>query len=262
MRPSPRFATWPVPLRAEDQPELTGLTEGWLVGTVLRAGHRLPISLRWNGNAWLEVPVPLPAGVVEGALNAVEAHGPHEVWATGSAVTPDPDGTSHSRIFVTRWDGHAWTPVSTPPVPSLPTGGVASGELLTGPWLVGGNTAFRREIYTFEHWNGHAWELGPAAPTEDDGGAAVNIVRGASAGSPGQLWIAAQQLTGSHRSAPRILRWDGTKWVAYPVPAELLAGSGQGWAVAAGHGGPTWVVVNTQSYRGAGSYASYILRAG
>jgi photosystem II stability/assembly factor-like uncharacterized protein len=72
---------------------------GWLVGH--RAGGRVPVAARWNGQAWQ--PVSLP--VTEGALHAVSVINERDAWAVGE---------SGGDALLLHWDGASWKQAASP----------------------------------------------------------------------------------------------------------------------------------------------------
>jgi len=105
-----------------------------------------PVSAWWNGKAWKPVTVSAPNG---SGLNAVAFAPGRSAWAAGVARSG-----SSVHALVMRWNGGAWTRVSSP----------GSGEELNGlafsasnyGWAVG-NTTSGSGMTVILHWNGGAW---------------------------------------------------------------------------------------------------------
>ena len=106
-----------------------------------------PISAWWNGKAWKQVTVSAPNG---SGLNAVAFAPGGSAWAAGLARSG-----SSVHTLVMRWNGAAWTRVSSP----------GTGEELNGlafsasnyGWAVGNTTTSGSDRTVILHWNGGAW---------------------------------------------------------------------------------------------------------
>jgi hypothetical protein len=113
-------------------------TDAWAVGSDSYPDRTDPMVQHWNGVTWTRVA--LPAGLVDAALNAVEANGPDDVWAagflTGDAVTGQP-----SEPLVLHWNGLCWSRIALPSTADL---GLArlNGITVSGGqvWAVGEST--------------------------------------------------------------------------------------------------------------------------
>ncbi len=107
-----------------------------------------PISARWTGKAWRQVPVRAPN---YSELNAVAWAPGGAAWAAGAY----PSG-SGLRVLIVRWNGREWTRVTSPG-----TGGALDGLAFSGPgygWAVGtANSASSSHKTVILHWNGQAW---------------------------------------------------------------------------------------------------------
>jgi hypothetical protein len=95
---------------------LTGVTaispaDAWAVGFTgtIEGRQSRALILHWDGMAWRQVPAPtIPGG---GALNAVSAYSPGDIWAVGEAgpVTPQKLST-----LILHWDGRRWSRLPGP----------------------------------------------------------------------------------------------------------------------------------------------------
>jgi hypothetical protein len=95
---------------------LTGVTatspaDAWAVGFTgtIEGHHSRALILHWDGRTWQQVPAPaIPGG---GALNAVSAYSPGDIWAVGETgpVTPQTLST-----LILHWDGHRWSRLPGP----------------------------------------------------------------------------------------------------------------------------------------------------
>jgi hypothetical protein len=133
----------------------------WVVGDQ-EGGNGIFETLveHWDGTAWTVVPSPDP-GAAGNHLYAVDAVSPDNVWAVGQELT----GGVPDLGLVEHWDGHRWSVVSSPVLPteSVMLDGVAvSGGQV---WAVGeadssGVSGGRPLI---EHEQGGVWSV-PSLP--------------------------------------------------------------------------------------------------
>jgi hypothetical protein len=135
------------------------LNDAWAVGTAGRGDTLTGELLRWNGTAW--VVTTAAAGMT---ISGIRALSPTNVWAVGTRL----DLTTHSMIAsIERFDGKAWTIVSSPAPANSSLRGIAAssaGDI----WAVGqvGQSTFA------EHFDGTTWTIVPTAdPTPPAGDA-------------------------------------------------------------------------------------------
>jgi hypothetical protein len=102
-----------------------------------------PISARWNGSAWKPVTVSAPNG---SGLNAVAFAPGGSAWAAGVARSG-----SSTQTLVMRWNGNAWTRVSSPGTREE-LYGLAFSAAGYG-WAVGTSGSDTLVL----HWNGRTW---------------------------------------------------------------------------------------------------------
>lgn len=90
------------------------------------------LAERWDGSAWEVVPTPNPS--VNAGLSDVVAITAAEAWASGSWID-----LVHRRVAaqVQRWDGSAWTPVTTQHVGTSDNGLAAIDGVASRQWAVG-----------------------------------------------------------------------------------------------------------------------------
>lgn len=152
--------------------------------------------MRWDGNAWTQVPLPNAAVVAK----RVWGTGPSDVWVRMA------DGT------VYRYDGEAWTPVTIDPAVTWRTGWSRSVDDV---WIVGevmdGSSARGRVA----HWDGLTWTLSGATPSLP-----VALADVWASNITGIVWA-----TDDNRNIYR-RHIDGT-WVTEPgMQARLVRGAG------------------------------------
>jgi hypothetical protein len=166
----------------------------WAVGQ--RYGRRNPfgdttLTLRFNGNAWSQVPSPNPLSgndTDQNWLTSVSAFSASDVWAVGRYGNHDLGPLDQT--LIEHWNGSRWTVVASPNPggPSVDNDlwgvvAVGSGDV----WAVGGVGAFLNPQFSSPlalHWDGSTWtQSGVSAP------AAGELL--AAAGEPGGAGISA-----------------------------------------------------------------------
>lgn len=162
----------------------------WAVGNgvypVDRATNgQTPFVLHWDGSRWLYFrnPPSFKSGTGQ-ALSKVSADAPNDVWVAGTAGTP-------SATYLARWNGSAWTEIST----RVASGGVSALKAF-GPndvWF----TTFGQSTTVF-HWNGATIQAQPLPPLY---GLLPNILRTLAGTSSTDLWVGAANNYIAHRSA-------------------------------------------------------------
>ncbi len=178
-------------------------TEVWAVGDHGPAGNccfpKTPVSLRWDGSQWVDVPVPLPPGFSNGTLVAVDATSPTNVWAVGTV------GSNFSlRVVLLRWNGAGWNIAAVVSDPTYPEYGISTIKSITvisenDVWLVGSQSGG----YSWTlHWDGSSLQTVPS-PNLDNGNDLADI----DAINANDIWAV---------GAYMVIRWNGTAWL--PVP--------------------------------------------
>jgi alpha-tubulin suppressor-like RCC1 family protein len=184
-------------------------SEAWAVGASSALFDSLPLAEHWDGDAWQNVAVPLPAGVSTGRLSGVLELSSANAWAVGDVGAPSGIG---DLTLIEHWNGRAWTVV---PSPNPVTGTGNTDELLriagtsaTNLWAVGffGTDLFNAML--FEHWNGKEWSFVPP-PTEsgDIFGEAITAI------SANDAWA-----VGDTEGGTISAHWNGKAWSFVATP--------------------------------------------
>lgn len=181
-------------------------SEVWAVGEHGPAGYccfpKTPVILRWDGAQWNNVPVQIPAGMVNARLYAIDASSPTNVWAIGT-VAPG-IGSSNEKAWFLRWDGVQWNTVAVVSDPVYPQYGIGSVTSITvisetDVWVVGA----RSGGYSWTlHWDGTSVQTVPS-PNLDNG----NKLNDIDAINSNDIWAVGSFM---------VIRWNGTEWL--PVP--------------------------------------------
>jgi hypothetical protein len=147
----------------------------------------------------------------------IDALSANEVWAVGAFEQHG------SKVFIVRWDGSAWTPVSAP--------GVDNGELeltdieVLAPdnvWVSGFTSQGTKEQPALYRWDGARWESLPVDTEElvhDAPIDAMHVISDVDA------WAVGEYETEDGNLNTLTLHWDGTAWnhVDAPSPGRFYA---------------------------------------
>lgn len=176
-------------------------TDAWAVGDL---SATTPLTDRWNGTAWSQVPGPTVSGARNTVLNAVSAASATDAWAVGRATV-----SLVTSSLAAHWNGTAWSVVPTPEI---------SGTVLTSVVDIAPRNAYAVGETEALHWNGTAWS---AFSVPVPGGGIPAVFSAVAAGSANDVWIAGDYLeAGSSALEPFTAHWNGTTWANVPVPAS------------------------------------------
>jgi hypothetical protein len=137
----------------------SGQGHAWAAGSGpdSTTGPARTLMLRWNGSSWSRVPSPDP-GAGGSELTAVSTISGTGAWAVGDFA---PGGTGGPQdTLILRWDGTAWSRVSSPspgPLTNVLTG-VSAGPA-GDAWAVGSYVSKSVRDTLILHWNGTAWSV-------------------------------------------------------------------------------------------------------
>lgn len=180
------------------------------------------LIMRWNGNAWSQVPGP---SISNARLYAVTAGPGRTAWAVGvSCASSCGPALAPDRALILRWNGSAWSRVASSSPASAILRSVSTGPGGTA-WAVGwyctarctGSSAVAGTLTL--RWNGSAWSRIPSPTPGIAGG-----LRTVAAAPDGGAWAAGFSCTARcGTAAPElrtlILRWNGSAWTAIPAPS-------------------------------------------
>lgn len=108
----------------------------WAVGSWGNAlGDFRFLAMRWNGSAWIDVPLPSGQLAQMGELHDVAVIADDDVWVMGGYIA--------GGLVIMHWDGNAWTVV-----PNDGGGGAFAALAPNDIYAVGERIS---------HWNGSAW---------------------------------------------------------------------------------------------------------
>jgi hypothetical protein len=179
----------------------------------------------WDGVSWKIVDSPSPATKIFTGIAAIAAN---DVWAVG--YNTDPKSFSVTTL-TEHWDGSRWTVVPSPMIQGAQqvyldaVTAIATNDV----WAVGSySSALEAQAPFAEHWDGTTWKVVPVPET-----ASGFFLFSASSDSANEVWA-----TGYDDLA---LRWDGSRWISYPIANTNGDLSGLN-GVLAFPGGEVWAV--------------------
>jgi hypothetical protein len=134
-------------------------TDGWAVGGRFYepANAAEPVAVRWNGQAWRGVDVPVASWDWE-YLTGVDVVAADDVWVVGGGYFWQ---TGSSFATILHWDGQSWTRL---PVPISAHMHAVSMLSPTDGWALGGDEG--SGTYSVLYGNGRTWVSVPTPPAE------------------------------------------------------------------------------------------------
>src|SRR4051794_36894783 len=181
---------------------------GLAVGTYIDPSssiNRRKLLLQRAGGSWRFSTA--PTGATYERLTAVDATGPTDAWAVGSASR---DIESAPVVPLTlRWNGAGWDSTTLP----APDGTALAGLDARTPsdvWAVGSSSGASGPQPYVAHFNGTSWSR-VATPTLAAGGELTDVVA---------LSASSVVAVGRSNNAPLVLRWNGTSWTRETTPAS------------------------------------------
>jgi hypothetical protein len=227
-------------------------TEVWAVGAK-QDGNGLwhTLTERWNGSDWTLVDA-VDAGSNGNQFYAVKAIAANNVFAVGQKA----GAAFPNEALIERWNGHAWTLVSTPAdgsASALPLGVTATASSVT---LVGQQETDTAPYTTYVA-TGKPGNL--SIQMTPNVGVGENDLFAAATANDGSTWTVGWNInttTGNHD--PLILKGANGLWSVVSSPS-LAPGSDSGLAaITAIPGGGLWAVGVTGPGTGKGSYSTLI----
>jgi hypothetical protein len=172
-----------------------------------------PLIEQWNGTAWTLATGANPSGSVATQLSAVSCLS--SMWCTGVGYTKD--GSNNRHALVEKWDGTAWTVVTTTPPTGETTSQFDALSCAKSSWCmaVGGYTnASSNFVSLAEVWNGTAWSV---VPSPNPGAGTSGELNGVSCAGGGFCAAVGQWYNGTHFQA-QLATWNGTAWTNVTPP--------------------------------------------
>jgi hypothetical protein len=185
----------------------TGASTAWADGEALPSGNAVrPVLLRWNGDVWKSVAIPL-AGSNTGLLG-IAASPAGAVWAVGAGYNRDQDPVAAISML---WNGKAWRKV---PVGALPSRSALDAVTFVPggtAWAVGydgmGNSVSSLGKALLLRWTGHVW-----TPVANPDGGTLSGLDAVAAISVSNAWAVGFKEAGDQTTETLILHWNGKTW--------------------------------------------------
>lgn len=209
----------------------------WAVGDYSSSGPAKTLIEHWDGTRWIVVNSP-NKGAYYSQLNGIAAVSAKDIWAVGFYNNGGNPSTSHT--LVERWNGSAWSIISSPNVKALNnTLSAVTATSAHDLWAVGAafNPSRNTAQTLIEHYNGSQWSIVKSADAARD-----NFLQGVTAISSKVVWAVGFSFGNSGSAQTLIERWNGSAWsiVKSPDPSSMfnslqgvayVPSSNQVWAV-------------------------------
>jgi hypothetical protein len=188
----------------------TSTSDCWAVGYKYSNGTGQTYVEHWGGSSWSQVSSPNTSSTQYNVLNAVTCTSASQCWAVGFY-----DNGSADQTLIERWNGTAWSIVSSPNGSSNDSLSAVTCTSAFQCWAVGEYEVSNGGGQTLiEQWNGTAWSVvsSPTISKSDDVGDLVNEVSVVCT-SVSQCWI-----VGQNNGLTLIEQWNGTAWSIISSP--------------------------------------------
>jgi hypothetical protein len=179
----------------------------WAVGFYVDPNssiNRRKLLLQRVGGSWSVAAA--PTSTTWERLVAVDATGPADAWAVGSASTDIQ--TAPLTPLALRWNGTSWVSMTLPATGSTALTGV-DARTPTDVWAVGSSSSAGIVQPYVARFDGTSWRR-VDTPIIAEGGELTDVV----ALSPSTVVA-----VGRSNRAPLVLRWNGTSWTRETTPA-------------------------------------------
>lgn len=197
-------------------------------GTIGYGEHQLA---QWNGTAWNEINIPVPANDITTTLYAISADGPDDVWIPASALVTVSSTSAATEYYALHWNGSSWSMVSMPAEPAGIYNQFSSVTAISpgNVWAVGEveneTTGSIVSTALIEHWNGTAWSV-VSSPVTSTG----TVLTGVTSSSATDVWAVGTDSSGTTLT----LNWNGSAWSVVGSPSAGVDTALAGVAAAPG----------------------------
>jgi hypothetical protein len=186
-------------------------------------------SMHWDGTSWSIVDTPQPGGASVDRLEAVDAAGPNDVWATGLYW----DAQTHAHSVILHWNGKSWSNVPLR-APSLgvttPRRVCDSRTGLAGITVVSASDVWAVGDATTCHYGGTAWRQVPSPQPRGEYYELSYPLEDVSAAAPNDVWAVGARVVETYYGVDwdsLAEHWDGTRWTLNTIqlpPGQILYG--------------------------------------
>lgn len=172
-------------------------SDAWIVGSLAR---------RWDGQAWIDVPLPRISG---SELSAVATIAPDDAWAAGWRS----QGASPNYALIEHWNGARWSIAQLPRLHrsllySISAAGPRSAWAVGVTFRPNPDRRYANQRPLLLRWDGASWRK-PPLPWAYNTLQLSKVV----ATGPSSVWV-----IGQASSRSRIEHWNGTRWRLVPAP--------------------------------------------
>ncbi|MFG0330713.1 MAG: hypothetical protein ACF8PN_12550 [Phycisphaerales bacterium] len=207
----------------------------WAVGNwtdeVGGSSLQYSLTLHWDGADWTIVPSPSPSECgtcTSVTLLAVDAAGPDDVWAGGTAKLRGSDGFLGFHLLLLHWDGATWTIMDTPR--AIPGGSgdairdievIAADDIwFVGDWLANDHGQIVHTALAM-HWDGVDFEVVEVPLVNPERGEkSGNDIYAIEALASDDIWMVGHTsvLADGAADYSQIHHWNGAEWEHVPGP--------------------------------------------
>jgi hypothetical protein len=198
----------------------------WAVGYYHNGTSFQTLILHWDGTVWLQFTSPNPGTSANYLydVTVVPGSGGNDAWAVGYFENT---GGAHYSSLLERWNGSAWSAVSSPNVTGKDNRSISIFALSANDvWAVGYTTGPGSPEQTLAlHWDGTFWTIKPI-PQQ---GPYDNELTDVTGTASNDLYAVGHYITASSQEHGLIEHWNGSAWsvvpaVQTPGMSSLLAG--------------------------------------
>ena len=183
----------------------------WAVGSYLAGSTYQTLIQRWNGTAWTIVTSSNTSASQNNFLSGVTCTSASNCWAVGSF-----NSTFAEQTLIERWDGTAWTIVTSPNV------FITQNNILLGVtcasasdcWAIGYSNNSVADQTLIERWNGTSWSVVTSPNTLLT---QTNRLLSVTCASASDCWTVGYSNDGSI-DRTLIQRWNGASWAIANSP--------------------------------------------
>lgn len=213
-------------------------SDGWAVGYLPSGdGTATPLAQHWDGSAWQQSAVPLPAGRSHAILTGVTAVSTSNLWAVGSSVS-DSDGSTAT--LTEHWNGRRWKVVPSADPEGSHYSVLEGVTALTARniWAVGYTLTPDGNGYSIiEHWDGTSWSIVGNADPDSAYKASLQAVTAVSARN---VWATGYYYDQTGAGVTQAQHWNGRRWKLVETPSIAGSPDAEFHAVSAASGDDIW----------------------
>ncbi len=183
----------------------------WAIGNFKNGTTPQTLIERWNGTAWTVVASPNTSGTENNTISSLHCVSPTECVAAGFY-----NSGGLNRTLVERWNGSAWTIVTTPNAVAKKSTTLSDVACVNDSdcWAVGRHSHNNLEQTLIQHWDGTSWTI---ADSPNTSAAQSNALYDITCTSAADCWAVGYHLSGI-KAQTLIQHWDGSAWSIVASP--------------------------------------------